>query len=86
MPASHCIRFLTIHFSSRQLFPVAISLNSIESLFKVDENHMQIGPEFLALLYDDSNRVIILESAGRTQIPRQLSQSRKLSLRDGRSS
>ena len=40
--------------------PGAISINAIESLFKVDENHMQIRSEFFALLYDDPYRVDVI--------------------------
>ena len=38
--------------------PDAISINAIE----VDENHMQIRPEFFALLYEDFYRVDVVSA------------------------
>ena len=39
-------------------------MNTIESLFKTDENHMQIWPEFFVLLYDYAYQFEIFEIKG----------------------
>ena len=56
-----CSFYNSYDFSGMPL-PDAISINAVESLFKVDENHLQIRPEFFAPLYDDPYRVDVVSA------------------------
>ena len=44
------------------ILPDAISINLMESLLKVDEDHMQIRPEFFAPLYDEPYQVDVVSA------------------------